>query len=81
MDFIFYCFGWESWNVMFVVVQSDIIKYIWWYDMRWREKVIYLFFVIFDVIIWVLKFGVWGEDLSNNEKFLLLDLLLLVFKL
>lgn len=75
MDLISHCFGWESWNAMFVAAQSDTTKHTWWHDMRWREKVTHLSSAIPDAIIRASKSGAWGEDLSNNEKSLLLDLL------
>tara|TARA_B100000949_G_scaffold233989_2_gene251790 strand:- start:935 stop:2443 length:1509 start_codon:yes stop_codon:yes gene_type:complete len=75
MNLVSHCFGWESWNAMFVAAQGDTTKHTWWHDMRWREKVTHLSSRIPKAILRSSEPGAWGEDLSNNERSLLLDVL------
>ena len=49
MDLIANCFGWSSWNVMYVAIQKRSDNHRWWHDMRWREKVAHMHRYIYSV--------------------------------
>lgn len=67
MDLIANCFGWSSWNVMYVAIQKRSDNHRWWHDMRWREKVAHMHRYIYSVSENVVTRYSWAKDFSNRD--------------
>ena len=67
MDLIANCFGWSSWNVMYVAIQKRPDNHRWWHDMRWREKVAHMHRYIYSVSENVVTRYSWAKGFSKKD--------------
>lgn len=75
MDLVASCFGWSSWNVMYVASQNKSDNHRWWHEMRWREKVAHMHRYIASVAKAAPTTWNWAKDFDEKDIRLLEKLL------